>query len=239
MTLATEYDGASLLGWIRNNTDRIAFLGGAELGLQMRIVEWTMDGFNRYTRKVMDNIVPEYRPYTTCAIFPGETGIVALSLRCAEKDGCTIAEETSANPPPELGTVLEYSSRLQPIPEDWDTADRHPAAEAYGLLRKEDFLFFRFAMASINEDYSYLRYRIVLLDAEGTLLNVASDDKYLHSPYAPATTTTIGWIGKNNYFLAPQVVGSRVESFLPTTREMLDRVDHTEVFLEYSDGCIS
>lgn len=224
--------GIVLMGRIRNNTGRTVFLGGDDLGLQIRYTQWSQNDSRSYTHLILDPVKPKVESYhsafTNCLLYPGETGIIAVPLTCDEKDGCHEIQETTLDPPPALGAFLEYSSQPHPVPDDPVDPGLHPKAENVQFLTKEDIFFLRFSTVFPGEDNGYFRFRALLLDRNGSILNVVAMRDYFRRPKSNILEIR-GW----SRISRGGVLGDWFSPFAPLTDEVLKNLDHIEVFVEY------
>jgi hypothetical protein len=235
--LTTTGYRTTLIGRIRNNTNRLVYFGGDETGLVISYETWYMDDFQEYIHAFAGPIKLRNSrgdtPYLPCFLFPGETGIFAVSLDCREEEGCRSNSIPSVNPPQSLRPAFTSTSLNIPYPyPKLPGKDAHLSLNSGQFLAEGDLLFFKFPFTGAPGEGRRIRSFLVLLDKDNKILNILTD----YSWASGGNTEITGWTAVTSpadLRFSYQVVGNYWNAGLPLDYEAINGVDHIEVFLEF------
>ncbi len=228
-----QYDGVAVIARIRNNTNKAVFLGGEDTGLEITVESWSIsDGFyGDFLRAFLGPVLVKNDRYdypdTSFVLFPGETGILASSLSCYKQEACRKASEPTWDPPEQLGYTFHYQSQPHPYAGNTTQNALHPEPENVKFVVKDDMVFFHFELPQYNEEDPTPNVLVLLLDAQGAILNSAAGDVY----FAEDETSVNVMIKAAAYI---NQWGDGLTPLVPLTADTLRRLDHLEIFVEYT-----
>jgi hypothetical protein len=253
------------MGEIRNNTSEAMIFPAKEARLRLNIEEWESWGYRYYYHLYDVNIQP-YESYfyrrMPCILYPGETGVLTFNLGqvCIESHGCEggIIDELST-PPKQLGYRL---NGYKAFPRRWeDLKGISPFTEYYPVQLDDRIntqalnLTYRIQGLEIIVEFDVDAYVpiyagvmnpsawIVLFGKQGDILDILTgfptycegvgcfDSKRYH----------LYGVGNNSGVLTNKSAtpGVYIDWFHPVvklTPEILQQVDHIQVFNEIGDG---
>jgi hypothetical protein len=232
-----EYTNYFFFGRVRNNTTQIMIFNYDFVPFRFRFDRWGYDpGMEKYYNEIYKDAPvmrydPDHNRLMNCFLYPGDEGVIVL------KTPSQYSERIDYNLVPQhdgpLGIWYTYESfyEIQPdLRQDW-----HPKAENLVFSVANNTLIFDYDIyVPVSEIgvFAHLKSWTLLFDKNGKIINVLYKN----------LENLGGMTGGKNYHVhgtTETPISDRMHYFIPTidlTPEMIEKVDHIEIFAEEEDG---
>jgi hypothetical protein len=235
--IASVYSDYYFFGRVKNNTDQIMWFNYKDVPFKFTFDRWGFDqGMGQYYHDIYEDTPkmsydPDYYRIMNCFLYPGDIGVIMFT---------TPAETTSRDfhwveqhDGPSGLWLLSYESFYKVKPDlrlDW-----HPKAENLEYSIKDGALVFDydiFVPTGKKGIFATLKSWTILIDKNEKIINILYKN----------LETMGGMINGKTYHVhattaTPQ--SDRLNYFIPKmelTPEMMEQVDHIEIFAEQEEG---
>ncbi|MBN2084212.1 MAG: hypothetical protein JW748_03240 [Anaerolineales bacterium] len=180
-----------LFAEMRNNTDYEMIFPGRENGLRMNLERWWLHVAGIYMHDVLGAFIrpgTDYQKAMSCVLYPGETGVLVVSINSLYGDSSNDYSSSELSVPPnQLGYQLngyqgfykrwEEIEGFYPFREHPDNfyANYHPQVENLEYLIEGEEIVIDYDVDYIVPDYLHdhdSHSWIVLYDNDGEILNI-------------------------------------------------------------------